>query len=121
MSGKSRGVAARIMELYLKALYTHCSSHVLNLCIVKSTNISHVRNMMDIADRVARFFNNSPKRQLAGIPSSTIPVNKVIINADKEKVPSVRRIWGTKKDVSISVIAKTLKQHTSVGNKVAIQ
>ena len=65
MSGKSWGVAARIMEQYPRALYTHCSSHGLNLCIVKSTSISDVRNMMDIADKVARFFNYSPKRLLA--------------------------------------------------------
>ena len=31
MAGKIKGVAARISEQYPKALYTHCSSHVLNL------------------------------------------------------------------------------------------
>lgn len=55
MSGKSRSVAARIIEQYPRALYTHCSSHVLNLCIVKSTSISDVRNMMNISNKVARF------------------------------------------------------------------
>ena len=65
MAGKTRGVAARIMASYPKAVYTHCSSHVLNLCVVRSANIPDVRNMMDIASSVAAFFNNSPKRQLA--------------------------------------------------------
>ena len=65
MAGKQKGVAARIMNKYPKALYTHCASHVLNLCIVEATNIADVRNMMNIASCVARFFNNSPKRQLA--------------------------------------------------------
>ena len=46
-------------------LYTHTVPHVFNLCIVKSTSISDARNLMDIADKVARFFNYSPKRQLA--------------------------------------------------------
>ena len=64
MAGKRKGVVARIMTKYPKALYTHCASHVLNLCIVEATNIVYVRNMMDVASCVARFFNNSPKRQL---------------------------------------------------------
>ena len=40
---------------------------------------------------------------------------------EKEKVPSVRRIWGTRKDTSTSMVVRILKQHTSVGNEVAIQ
>ena len=65
MAGKQKGVTARIMNKYLKALYTHYASHVLNLCIVEATNIADVRNIMNIASCVARFFNNSPKRRLA--------------------------------------------------------
>ena len=42
MAGKTRGVAARIMASYPKAVYTHCSSHVLNLCVVRSANIPDV-------------------------------------------------------------------------------
>lgn len=62
MAGRVRGVAARIMADYPKAVYTHCSSHVLNLCIVSSAKEADIRNMMDVAGCVARFFNNSPKR-----------------------------------------------------------
>ena len=50
--------------MYPKAIYTHCSSHVLNLCIVKSINLREVSNMMDVASSISRFFSNSPKRQL---------------------------------------------------------
>jgi len=32
---------------------------------VEATSITHVRNMTNVAGCVARFFNNSPKRQLA--------------------------------------------------------
>jgi len=64
MAGVTKGVAARILRQYPKARYVHCASHVLNLCIVQSASIPDVRNMMDIASGVARFFNNSPKRQL---------------------------------------------------------
>ena len=65
MAGKSKGVAARICTKYPKALYTHCASHRLNLCVVKCCSIKEVSNMMHTADSVSRFFNNSPKRQLA--------------------------------------------------------
>lgn len=65
MAGKRKGVAAQIVNKYPKALYTHCASHVLNPCIVEVTNITDVRNMMNVASCIVRFFNNSPKRQLA--------------------------------------------------------
>lgn len=62
MAGKSRGAAAHIMEQYPKAIYTHCMAHRLNLCIVKCCSLRDVDNMMQIADKVVRFFGNSPKR-----------------------------------------------------------
>lgn len=64
MAGHTRGVAARISAMHPKALYTHCASHRLNLCIAKSCSIREVSNMMDVVDSISRFFNNSPKRQL---------------------------------------------------------
>ena len=64
MSGCTKGVAARISTEYPKALYTHCAAHRLNLCVVKSCAIREVSNMMETADSITRFFNNSPKRQL---------------------------------------------------------
>jgi hypothetical protein len=64
MAGTNKGAAARVMEIYPKALYTHCASHRLNLCIAKCCNIREVQNSMEIADKISRFFNNSPKRQL---------------------------------------------------------
>ncbi len=65
MAGKSKGAAARLTSLYPKAVYTHCAAHRLNLCVVKCCDIREVNNMMQTADAVARFFSNSPKRQLA--------------------------------------------------------
>ena len=47
-----------------KVLYTHCASHRLNLCIVKSCSNHEVTNMMEVVDSMSHFFNNSPKRQL---------------------------------------------------------
>ena len=65
MAGKTKGVATRISEKYPKALYTHCEAHRLNLCVVKCCSIREINNMMQCADSVSRFFDNSPKRYLA--------------------------------------------------------
>ena len=63
MAGRVKGAASRITAKYTKAIYTHCVSHRLNLCIVKCCSISEVNNAMQVADKIARFFSNSPKRQ----------------------------------------------------------
>ena len=65
MAGKSKGVASRILSKYPKALYTHCAAHRLNLCVMKCCSIREVSNMIQTADKISRFFSNSPKRQLA--------------------------------------------------------
>ena len=65
MAGKSKGAASYLITKQPKALYTHCASHRLNLCVVKCCNIREINNMMQSADKISRFFNNSPKRQLA--------------------------------------------------------
>ncbi len=63
MAGRAKGAASCITAKYHKAIYTHCASHRLNLCIVKWCSISEVNNVMQVADKIARFFSNSPKRQ----------------------------------------------------------
>ena len=65
MAGKSKGAASYITTKQPKALYTHCASHRLNLCVVKCCSIREISNMMESADKISRFFNNSLKRQLA--------------------------------------------------------
>lgn len=65
MAGKSRGAAARIQEAFPKAMYTHCAAHALNLCVVKCCSVAEMRNMMDTAESICRFFSNYPKKQLA--------------------------------------------------------
>ncbi len=64
MAGKRKGAASRITEHHPKATYTHCAAHALNLCVVKCCSISEIRNTIDAADSVYRFFAFSPKRQL---------------------------------------------------------
>ena len=64
MAGKAKGVASHILSKYPKDLYTHCAAHRLNLCVMKCYSIREVSNMMQTADKISRFFSNSPKRQL---------------------------------------------------------
>ena len=46
MSGKYRGVQARVKELYPLVMYTHCCNHVLNLAISTSSQLPVIRNAM---------------------------------------------------------------------------
>lgn len=63
MAGKIKGVQARISTLNEKALYFHCASHCLNLCIVKSCENEMVKKMLATMTSLAAFFNFAPKRQ----------------------------------------------------------
>ena len=64
MVGKFSGVSSRILAENPLTLYTHCSSHRLNLCVASPCEIQSVRNMMDNLTKICNFLNNSPKRQL---------------------------------------------------------
>ena len=63
MSGKYIEAAAIIQHDYPKALYIHCVSHVLSLCVVAACSIQAIRNMNDVVEEICLFFNYSPKRQ----------------------------------------------------------
>ena len=65
MAGKCAGAAARIHSEYPLAIYMHCTSHKLNLCVASSCSVQMVKNMMDTVRVISDFFNNSPKRQAA--------------------------------------------------------
>ena len=63
MTGKNKGVKSRILERNGKALFFHCAAHCLNLCIVKSCQVSAVKNMLATLKDLSLFFSQSPKRQ----------------------------------------------------------
>ena len=71
------------------------------------------------ATRNHRMIRNRPCQDAGQL--HRMPPSGASGTVEKEKVPSVRRIWGTRKDTSTSMVVRILKQHTSVGNKVAIQ
>ena len=63
MAGKVKGAAAIITSEYPLAMYLHCTSHSLNLAVVKSLEVQSVRNMIGIINKVSLFFQAHPKRQ----------------------------------------------------------
>lgn len=52
-----------ISAQYPLAMYMHCVSHCLNLAVVKSLQVTSVRNMMGVTDKVYVFFDAHPKQQ----------------------------------------------------------
>ncbi|XP_049799810.1 zinc finger MYM-type protein 1-like [Schistocerca nitens] len=59
MAGGFKGVQALILSKQPLAIYTHCFSHSLNLCISKSCDTPIVRNMMGIVGSVSAFLSAS--------------------------------------------------------------
>ena len=45
------------------ALYTHCMSHTLTLCVTASCSIQSVKLIMEKMQEIIVFFERSPKRQ----------------------------------------------------------
>ena len=64
MSGKCRGVQARVKELYPLAMYTHCCNHVLNLVISTSSQLPVIRNAMATISGMCVFLSRSAQRVL---------------------------------------------------------
>jgi len=62
MSGKYRGVQARVKELCPLAMYTHCCNDVLNLVISTSSQLSVIRNAMATISDICIFLSCSPQR-----------------------------------------------------------
>ena len=55
MSSSRVGVQARIRQVCPLALYTHCQSHQLNLCIVKACSVPHIRNANGVVSEMSKF------------------------------------------------------------------
>lgn len=63
MSSTGAGVQGRLTAENPKAVYIHCNSHILNLCIVQACSLPAIRNMNAAVTESAYFFSNSAKRQ----------------------------------------------------------
>ncbi|XP_050063021.1 52 kDa repressor of the inhibitor of the protein kinase-like [Aphis gossypii] len=62
MRGQFRGVQACIKQKLPLAVYTHCSSHNLNLCLSEASKVPSIRNCMGIISEVCAFFHMSAQR-----------------------------------------------------------
>ena len=62
MTGSEKGVASRISQRYPNAIYIHCYSHILKLCVMKCIKIEQVKSMFEYCCTISDFFNNSPTR-----------------------------------------------------------
>ena len=60
MAGSVNGTTALIAVDYPLTLYFHCASHFLNVAVVKSLQITSIRNMMRVVETVFLFFCCSP-------------------------------------------------------------
>ncbi|XP_066914568.1 52 kDa repressor of the inhibitor of the protein kinase-like [Clytia hemisphaerica] len=63
VAGHKNGAAALITGLVRKAIFVHCFSHRLNLCVSKNFKIISVSNMLEVATKLTYFFHNSEIRQ----------------------------------------------------------
>jgi hypothetical protein len=87
MSGAVNGASSKINSKYPKALYFHCASHKLNLCIARSCQLTSIANMMDVITCLASFFNYSPKRQKCHV------MNQSDETAKSKLLPLCRTRW----------------------------
>ena len=65
MSGKLKGAAAIFCSETGndKAVYFHCASHELNLCLSKASKVPQIYHMISTMQAFEMFFKYSPKRQ----------------------------------------------------------
>ncbi len=57
------GVQGILSKENNKALYVHCNSHILNLCIVQACYLQSIQNMNGTVTESSFFFKNSLKRR----------------------------------------------------------
>ena len=73
MSGKTNGAAVLITSQFPLVLYLHCSSHCVNLSVVKSLEVASVRNMIGVVNRVSIFFSVHPNtKERLKMPSTPL-------------------------------------------------
>ena len=64
MSGERNGVQRHIMEKCPSAVYVHCASHSLNLCLAKAAEVPEIRAAVTLMHEIAVFYTDSNKRLL---------------------------------------------------------
>ena len=62
MAGQHSGVSSRIKAINPKAIFFHCSSHILSLVVGKACKIQQVENIFQQVREITHFFSVSPMR-----------------------------------------------------------
>ena len=65
MKGKFNGVQAVIRRTYPKAIYTHCSSHCLNLSLNDAATLCEIQQAIGVVKETCTFFRRSTVRSAA--------------------------------------------------------
>ncbi|XP_072022398.1 52 kDa repressor of the inhibitor of the protein kinase-like [Amphiura filiformis] len=86
MRGENKGCGKRLQRKYPKSIYLWCTSHQLNRVIVQSSKNILIQNMMTMADKVAKFFYNSPNNQKVLTDIVLNDPNKTAREKDKLKL-----------------------------------
>lgn len=126
MSGHINGVQARIQRQNPKAAYIHCRAQVLNLCIVHSSKLPLIRNIMDTMQEVSLAFKFSAKRFLVFQEQlrQNADVREEMGRQSKLKVLCETR-WASRADclnvfvTSFQVIVDTLNELSESGDNKA--
>ena len=92
MSALKKGLSGRVLEVNPKALYTHCTSHVLNLSIVAACKENTIQMVLTQMTSLAVYFKYSPKREKllehvveVGTRDHSISQRKVIVGLCKTR------------------------------------
>ena len=63
MRGKFRGLSARVLADFRKAIYSYCSGHCLNLILQDSLDSHFLKDATAVLKDVVNFVSKSPKRE----------------------------------------------------------
>ena len=62
MSGYKNRVQKHIRDKYLTAMYVHCISHYLNLCLMKTGQVTGIKKAVTPMNKISVFYHDSSKR-----------------------------------------------------------
>lgn len=92
MSGQQRGCAAQFQVLSPRALYSHCSSHDLNLALSKASSLSEIHSMLSAIQSLGIFLKCFPNNA-AYLRTSLQTWTKRVITGLNLKVQTP--VWNT--------------------------
>ena len=91
MSGKHAGCYTYILEKCSKAIYFHCFSHKLNLCVQHGLQIERVRSMLHQISGITNYFKQSEPRKRCFVKNILSDKENHIICTNKTKLFDVCR------------------------------